>query len=664
MTYGNSGLKGITQTLEDLKEVDTEKQAGQQCSQEEPLPLLEMLRSLGRAAAPLGCSTKKLLWTYSPGREEEFVLFCDIPEPRRPRFSHGNQCSPTQSPGALPCGGSEDLADIQWYRQRGDGGSLEEIAGGHPHVTQSKSMLHFSTPEMAEAGTYICRARIRSAPDVDCCLKTVLEVRPQSLAPCNTSAPHKQYLLLGTIGSIHCPRLSCRGNAHRPEVTWYQNGRVLAGEKSASILVDDVYDYHQGTYVCDYALSPNASSWTARAVVQVRTIVADTKFKPDIVYPTQDVLEVELGKPLTLHCTVRFGFQRDLHPVIRWYIKDADREWEFPVFQEKSIKSTFEEEVIERVVFLKEVTQSYLGRKFVCFAQNSIGNSTQTIRLKEKKGGVFLYVLLGTVSTLVGVLAAGVLIYTYWIEILLLCRTYQSKDETLGDKKEFDAFVSCVKWSSFGSEAPSPLSEEHLALKLFPEVLENKYGFTLCLLERDVAPGGVYAEDIVNVIKKSRRGIFILSPNYINGPQVFELQAAVNLALNDQRLKLILIKFCSFQEPDSLPHLVKKALRVLPTVTWRGLKSVPPNSRFWTQVRYHMPEAPVSPGDPAVAVLRQSGALSLASGKSLRLRWLAQEEDLNAHSDRMCPSQLAGGSMDVTMPSSGLQFSAIPQANV
>lgn len=99
----------------------------------------------------------------------------------------------------------------------------------------------------------------------------------------------------------------------------------------------------------------------------------------------------------------------------------------------------------------------------------------------------------------------------------------------------------------------------------------------------------MYADDIVNIIKKSRRGIFILSPSYVNGPCVFELQAAVNLALVDQTLKLILIKFCSFQVPESLPYLVKKALRVLPTVTWRGLKSVQPSSRFWTQICYHMP---------------------------------------------------------------------------
>lgn len=38
------------------------------------------------------------------------------------------------------------------------------------------------------------------------------------------------------------------------------------------MLVDEVYDYDQGMYVCDYIASDNTSSWTVRAVVQVTTI--------------------------------------------------------------------------------------------------------------------------------------------------------------------------------------------------------------------------------------------------------------------------------------------------------------------------------------------------------------------------------------------------------
>ncbi|XP_032507851.1 interleukin-18 receptor accessory protein isoform X5 [Phocoena sinus] len=477
------------------------------------------------------CSTGKLLRTYSARCGEEFVLFCDFPEPQKSHFYHRSQLSPTQSSEHLPCSGSKNLSDVQWYLQPPNRDPLVEITQNYPHVIQDKSTLHFLTTEMNNAGSYICRPRIRSPKDETCCVKMILEVKPKTNMSCGSSISHEQLLLLGSMGSIYCPGLSHQSDTQSPEVTWYQNGKLLSEKRSNPIEVDDVYDYHQGTYVCDYTQSDNSSLWTVRAVVRVKTIVKNTNLKPDILDPIKDTLEVELGKPLTLNCTARFGFEINFKPVIRWYVKDSDQEWEVPTPEGRSVKSTLKNEVIERVLFLKEVTQSDLRRKFICFAQNSIGNTTQSIQLKEKKGVVFLYILLGTVTALAGVLTAGALFYMYWIEIVLLYRTYQNKDETLG----------------------------------------------------------VYAEDIVSIIKKSRRGIFILSPSYVSGPSVFELQAAVNIALEDQTLKLILIKFSSFQEPESLPPLVKKALRVLPTVTWRGFKSVPPNSRFWTQIRYHMP---------------------------------------------------------------------------
>nr|XP_004651749.3 interleukin-18 receptor accessory protein [Jaculus jaculus] len=531
------------------------------------------------------CSTKQILWIYSV-KSEEFVLFCDLLELH---YFYRSQHSPTQGPDHPVCSSSKDLSDVQWYRQPQSGGPFEEISSGSPYIIQDKNILAILAPLMNNTGPYICRPRIRSPQDTSCCIKIVLEVKAQTNISCENSVQHTQYLLLGSVGTIYCPSLSCQSDSQSPAITWYQNGRLLLEEKSNPIKVGEIYDYHQGTYVCDYSQLDNGSSWMVRDVVHVKTIVPDTESKPNILDPIKDTMEVELGRPFTLPCKVQFGFQRDFKPVIRWYVKDSTQQWEVPIFEEKRLKSSFKDEVIEHTIFFKEVTQRDLGRKFVCFAQNSIGNTTWTVQLREKKGVVFTYILLGTVVTLVGMLGAGAILYMYWIEIVLLYRTYHNKDETLTDKKEFDAFISYAKWSSFGNEAISFLSEEYLALNLFPEILENKYGYTLCLLERDVVPGGAYAEDIVSIIKKSRRGIFILSPNYINGPSVFELQAAVNLALVDQTLKLILIKFHSFKEPESLPHVVRKALRVLPTITWRGLKSIHPNSKFWTQMHYHMP---------------------------------------------------------------------------
>ncbi|XP_004686074.2 PREDICTED: interleukin-18 receptor accessory protein [Condylura cristata] len=509
------------------------------------------------------CPTKRLVRTYSSGSEEKLVLFCDLKN----------------------CNDNKSLSDVHWYLQYPNGTLLGEITKNYSHILPNKS-LYFSTIGLNDSGSYICRPRMRSPQDENCCVKIVLEVKPKTKESCASPVPHKQALLLGATDLIFCPCLSNQSGA--PELTWYQNGKLMPEIKSNPLPVNEVFVQNQGTYVCDYTQSDQAGWWTVRAVIRVITIVKDTKHKPEILDPINDTLEVELGKSLTLNCTAQFGFEKDFKPVIRWYIKDSDQEWEFPASEEERIESLTDDK-IKRAIFLKEVTLSDLRKKFICFAQNSIGNTTQSIQLKAKRGVVFIYILLGTTMTLAGVLMGCVLLYKYWIEIVLLYRTYQSKDEMFRDKKEFDAFISYAKCSSFENESAVSLSEENLALNLFPEVLENKYGYALCLLERDVVPGGVYTEDIVDIIKKSRRGIFILSPDYFSGPGVFELQAAVNLALDDQTLKLVLIKFCSFQEPDTLPHLVKKALRVLPMVTWKGLKSIPSNSRFWTQIRYHMP---------------------------------------------------------------------------
>lgn len=47
---------------------------------------------------------------------------------------------------------------------------------------------------------------------------------------------------------------------------------------------------------------------------------------------------------------------------------------------------------------------------------------------------VFLYILLGLTVMLVGVLVAAALLYWHWIEVVLLCRTFKNKDETLRGK--------------------------------------------------------------------------------------------------------------------------------------------------------------------------------------------------------------------------------------
>lgn len=58
---------------------------------------------------------------------------------------------------------------------------------------------------------------------------------------------------------------------------------------------------------------------------------------------------------------------------------------------------------------------------------------------------VLVYLLLGTALMLVGILAAAALLYWHWIEVVLLCRSYKSKDETLRGKNIQPACHSLTK---------------------------------------------------------------------------------------------------------------------------------------------------------------------------------------------------------------------------
>uniref|UniRef100_A0A452IFS7 TIR domain-containing protein n=1 Tax=Gopherus agassizii TaxID=38772 RepID=A0A452IFS7_9SAUR len=278
---------------------------------------------------------------------------------------------------------------------------------------------------------------------------------------------------------------------------------------------------------------------------------------------------------VTLFQFLFFGFESDFLPMITWYRDNKE-------------SKKLEGKSFVHVATLREVAERDLNSNFICFAQNSVGNSTGVLKLKRKERALFIFILYGAIAVLVGLLVGSAFVYQHWIEIVLMYRNYLAKDETIRDRKEFDAFVSYAKQDSFERDSTF-LNEEQFALEVLPEVLENKYGYKLCLLERDILPGGAYTDDIVTAIQQSRRAIIILSPGYVNGPSIFELQAAVNCALEDNMLKLILIKYKSFQEPESLPAIVKKALKILPVVTWKSSNSNSPNKQFWKYMRYHMP---------------------------------------------------------------------------
>ncbi|XP_055493116.1 interleukin-18 receptor accessory protein-like [Leucoraja erinacea] len=295
-------------------------------------------------------------------------------------------------------------------------------------------------------------------------------------------------------------------------------------------------------------------------------------------------------------CQVYFGYERNFSPVIKWLINDGEMENMGIQKENVLLTKTAEGFTFIREANLKKVTKEDFNTNFTCFSQNSQGNSSGVIRLKEKVSTIFQIKVI-TISTsliFMSIVSGCVGIYKFWIEIVLLYRHYYSKDETIGDGKEFDAFVSYASSCSSGDDVKSDgyfITEERFALELLPSMLEKQHGYKLCLFERDILPGGVYTEDVISSIKRSRRVIIVLSPSYFAsaGSRLFELQTGVNSMLDNFRTKVILINFHVLPDVSHLPDNVKRAIAVLPGITWKGNKSSPPSSKFWKMLRYYMP---------------------------------------------------------------------------
>ncbi|NXN67963.1 I18RA protein, partial [Himantopus himantopus] len=522
-----------------------------------------------------GCShVEPQIW-YRAISDEEFVLQCALPDKDATRIYNNSFLK----------------HDVKWFWRQTDRQPMKAIKESSNPALQGDA-LWFKPVRDSASGVYICMIREKIP-----CLKIVLEVQTKKEAKCSGYDTNTLDLLAGNGNSITCPGTKCYNHIKKPDVKWYKDGHQIKHEKKRQslklkhneIYLNPTYDKDAGIYVCDYTLYDNTIEWTMRTAVTVKVIAKNTIHPPNLLYPSGVViLEAELGKPLELECRVQFGFERVSSMRVTWKRNNKENINE-KLNQERSVyPKGLKGHILLHVAKLKEVTERDLRSNFTCFAENSVGNATAVIQLKRKQRVYLLYILCSAISTLFALLLCTAFIYQHWIEIVLMYRSYLVHNETTGDGKEFDAFVSYAKLDS--SESDSTLiSEEKFALELLPDMLENKYGYKLCILERDILPGGAYTDEVVTAIKQSRRAIIILSPAYVSGPSIFELQAAVNCALEDKKIKLVLIKFQAFQEPETLPAVVKKALRILPVVTWKSSISAAPNKKFWKYMHYYMP---------------------------------------------------------------------------
>ncbi|XP_069059583.1 interleukin-18 receptor 1-like [Pleurodeles waltl] len=273
--------------------------------------------------------------------------------------------------------------------------------------------------------------------------------------------------------------------------------------------------------------------------------------------------------------------------------------WEAPCETETKFNYSNGNAFLSNEIRFQEVKEEDFEFNYICKLDSPSGNKKKTFVLRRKGQSDIAQRTFATGITLATVLPSLFLLmcvvcYAFRIDLVLWHRRLTNKDETksekpgiyLSDGKEYDAYVSYLKYSKIDAEA-----ERKFALDVLSHTLEEHFGYKLCIFERDVMPGGATVDDIDLLIDKSRRLIIILSKNYTSDSAMYELESGLYKSLVERKTKVILIEY-------NLPEgftLLPKSLDLLTSsskVKWGEDRSRPLNSKFWKKLQYLMPAKP------------------------------------------------------------------------
>ncbi|XP_036396723.1 interleukin-18 receptor accessory protein-like, partial [Megalops cyprinoides] len=493
---------------------------------------------------------------------------------------------------------SKSSENILWFKHEGE--TKRNVPGEEDDsVMKLGNSLWF--PKIAErhSGNYSCWNGERT-------IHFLVDLMQRNEMGCRDYGDSEVTLVLGEGGNITCPGVTCNTSTQNSAIRWYKNDKS-AGElmsfrdltlRATQIILHTVYEKDSANFTCDHD-HVDGITWTVRRTVRVTVIPPANVNLPYIISPKNNQTEeVDLGKPHTLTCKVQSAVERNFNLSITWLVNYHDNqglqllEMDSPQQVERSIW----EQTINQNAQIQQVTQKHLGATFICWAQNSKGNASVTVSLRRRpEAARLILVITGPIVMMLVITGFSVLVRLYWLEIYLLYRTYLPLTETTTVGKEYDAFVSCVSTSS-SEEEDSTLTGEELGLHHLPKVLEQQCGYRLCLLQRDLVPGGAYTEDVLWSIQRSRRVICVLSACYLRSESLFELETSLKALREDRQLRLILIWGTSPPARlDSLPPTVRRALRVLPAIRWSSSEAARSDSRFWKSLKMAMPVFPLQP---------------------------------------------------------------------
>ncbi|XP_054243270.1 interleukin-18 receptor 1 [Indicator indicator] len=486
----------------------------------------------------------------------------------------------------------EEAYTINWYKE--NAGKQQLIKETHRIVSQ-RNLLEFWPAELSDSGNY---SAIHSNGKQNFTIqKWTLSVLERNKSSCfNKNHLTTEIKNAGTGHLLKCSDLSVNEN---DIIAWYKDCKNYKNETERELDFKTLTVEHSGIYTCKILIHREGKTYystnTIKLIVKEDAPEATTL---EIVGRNEEI-QTEIGKEEILNCTGFLGYCMQEDASLYWLINQTFPEKctgipekEPSICEEESkILQLGNKVYVTRLLRIKKVTDEDMNRNFTCMFQMDEQTQTKIVKLKKGKTHdlpVHIFTTAMVLAVLFPCVAVAVIFFCamFRIDLVLFYRNVCRRDDTAGDGKEYDAFVSYLKDCVSSTE-----EEREFALKILPMILEENFGYKLCIFERDICPGGAVVDDIHSFIDKSRRLIIILSQNYVSDRAIYELESGLHKALVERKTKIILIEYKPISDysffPESLSLLPSKRV-----VKWKKDNSLSVNSRFWKNLRYLMPAKP------------------------------------------------------------------------
>ncbi|KAM9853385.1 interleukin-1 receptor accessory protein-like isoform 1-T2 [Aulostomus maculatus] len=510
-----------------------------------------------------------------------------------PLFSHPSvyNYSSTQSSGH----------NLVWYRLL-DGHEMEQPIKQSSRFSRDRDRLWLQPAFANDTGQYICMLRNKST-----CSKIAMRLkvlqhdevsRGSSCEPPVAVAATQVVIPLQEGKVLDCPDLrdAAKMADSPPTVTWhhlcqeYPFWNSDREQKGVHLQVHIMYDHYQGSYYCNIKFQRRGKTLNFTRSINVTAVYPSSLPKePSIIQPPEHhVVTAKKDTEVALVCRGLFPYL-DSPWDIWWTIdgKTVDQLADHRFYStRRQVRYDYGNRIEESTLLIQNFQSKDVKRKYYCSVRNQRGVETRRVQLEEEVLPPLVELSCGLGVTLVLMLLLFVVYHVFWLELLLLYRSWFGTDERHIDDKEYDVYISYARNSD----------EEQFVLSTLCRVLENELGYSVCIFDRDSLPGGTMTDETLSFVARSRRLVVVFGPGYaIEGSQaLLELKAGID-GIMGGHLRVILVQYKPVRRQDWVREL-RKARVALALVRWQGDKSKELTSGFWKRLRVELPVRRVSKG--------------------------------------------------------------------